>query len=131
MSHTLSSSEPESHEQQLCVRCLAPNDPSGHFCAQCSAPLTAYASTGPFEQTFAQGAVFREAAQHPTKLIVVIGMWIIFGMMFCGGAILAMIAQDLPERVEGVLLLPISLLMIWRTTRNYLARVRPMPSKDL
>lgn len=131
MSHTLPSSEPESDEQQLCVRCLAPNDPSAHFCVKCSAPLTAYASTGPFEHIFAQGAVYREAVQHPKKLIVVIGMWVIFGMMFCGGAILAVFAYDLPERVGGVLLLPISLLMIWRTTRNYRARARPLPPGNL
>ncbi len=131
MSHTPPPPEPESDEQQLCLRCLAPNDPSAHFCVQCSAPLTAYASTGPFEHLFAEGAVYREAAQHPKKLIVVIGMWLIFGMMFCAGAMLAVVAYDLPERVFGVLLLPLSLFMIWRTTRNYIARTRPQPPGDV
>jgi|JI10StandDraft_1071094.scaffolds.fasta_scaffold844620_1 hypothetical protein len=127
MSNTPLLPESNSDEQQLCVRCLAPNYPSAHFCVQCSAPLSGYASTGPFEQVFAQGAVYREAAQHPKKLIVVIGVWLIFGMMFLGGAFLAGYAYDLPDRVGGAFLLTISLLMIWRTTWNYRARMRPPP----
>ena len=118
-------SEADAPEHQLCVRCVAPNDPGSHFCVQCGAPLSPYASTGPFESVFAEGAVYREAAQHPTKLIVVLGMWLIFGTMFCVGVFIALIAFDLPGRALGALFSVGSLIMLWRTTRSYIARPRP------
>lgn len=130
MTHTPPPPEPEADEQQLCVRCLAPNALSANFCVQCSAPLTAYASTGPFEHILAEGAVYREAARQPKKLIVVIGVWLIFGMLFFGGTILASSTFDLPGRFLGVLLLLISLSMIWQTTRNYFSRPRQRPPED-
>lgn len=44
----------------------------------------------PFEKIFAEGYVYRQAAESPRKFIVVAGIWLIF----------------IPMAVEGVLLLP-------------------------
>src|SRR6516162_1962936 len=79
---------PEAVEKQLCVSCMAQNEPSAHFCAKCGAPLTSYASTGPFESIFAEGSAYRAAAERPQKLVVVLGIWLIFGPMALAGLLM-------------------------------------------
>ena len=115
---------PETEEKQLCVGCMAPNEPSAHFCVKCGAPLSSYAATGPFESLFAEGHVYRQAAERPQKLVVVLGVWLIFGMMALAGLLLISIGRDtgFGYLVAGAFMLPISVMMIWKTTRNYMAR---------
>jgi hypothetical protein len=114
----------ESDEKQLCVSCMAPNEPAAHFCEKCGAPLTSYASTGPFEQLLAEGAVYRQAAERPRSLIVVLGVWLIFGTMASGGVLLLVTSRDssFMSAMVGGGMLAVSVAMIWKTTRNYLAR---------
>jgi hypothetical protein len=123
---------PESAEKQLCVSCMAPNDPAAHFCAKCGAPLSSYASTGPFESLFAEGSVYRSAAERPQKLVVVLGIWLVFGLMALAGILLIVIGREtgFGYLVAGAFMLPISIMMIWKTTRNYLARGTKDESRD-
>src|SRR5258705_6327948 len=72
-------SDAEGVERELCRICLEPNVPGATFCKDCGAPLSSYAATGPFESLFTEGHVYRQAAEHPQKLIVLLGMWVIFG----------------------------------------------------
>lgn len=111
-------------EKQLCVSCVAPNEPAANFCAKCGAPLTSYASTGPFEHLFAEGAVYRQAAERPRSWVVVLGVWLIFGMMASGGVLLVAISRDSSFlfAIPGAGLVAVSVVMVWKTTRNYLAR---------
>ncbi len=113
----------EGEEKALCASCMAPNEPSTHFCAKCGAPMSPYAATGPFESLFAEGHVCRQAAEKPRSLIVVLGIWLLFGMTAVGGATMLFLRQEtgIQSVVLGAFLLPVSLLMIWKTTRNYLA----------
>ena len=122
----------ESEEKQLCLGCMFPNDPLAHFCAKCGAPMSSYAATGPFESLFAEGHVYRQAAERPRSLIVVLGIWILFGMMALAGVTMLFIGPQvgLEYVVVGVFVLPISLVIIWRTTRSYLARPRPEDRPD-
>ncbi|MBC8002376.1 MAG: hypothetical protein H7X97_07285 [Opitutaceae bacterium] len=119
-------SEPstESDEQQLCTSCLCPNEPLANFCIQCGAPISSYAATGPFEHLFAEGHMYRQAVERPHRLIVVLGIWLMFGMMALGGiGIIAMgRTSTIGYSIVGAFLLAISLMMIWKTTRNYLTR---------
>ena len=114
----------ESDEKQLCVNCMTPNEPAAHFCAKCGAPLTSYAATGPFESLFAEGHVYRQAAERPRSFVVVLGVWLIFGAMASAGVILVVLSRDesFIFAVIGAFLLAISLVMIWKTTRNYFAK---------
>jgi hypothetical protein len=120
------SSEPatDAGEKQLCVSCMAPNEPSAHFCAKCGAPLSSYASTGPFESVFAEGAVYRQAAEQPRSLIVVLGVWLIFGILGLAGLVMVAMARDMGigYTAFGAFMLVISVVLIWKSTRNYLAR---------
>ena len=123
---------PQADEKQLCVGCMAPNEPGAHFCVKCGAPLSSYAATAPFESVFAEGHVYRSAAERPQKLVVVLGIWLIFGMMALAGILLIVIGRDtgLMYLVAGAFMVPVSVMMIWKTTRNYLARAKKDESHD-
>jgi len=114
----------ESEEKQLCLSCLAPNESTAHFCGKCGAPLSSYAATGPFESLLAEGSVYRQAAEHLRRLVVVLGVWLIFGMMALGGFGLVVRDQtsNLFSLILGSGLVIISVAMIAKTTRNYLAK---------
>ncbi len=114
----------EGNEQQLCLSCAAPNDPSVHFCIKCGAPLSSYASTGPFESLFAEGAVYREAAQRPRSLVVVLGIWVIFGTLGLAGLVMIWIGWDMGIQYAafGAIMLALSIVLVWKTTRNYVTR---------
>jgi len=116
----------ESDEKKLCVNCMFPNDPDIHFCAECGAPMTSYAAIGPFESLFAEGHVYRQAAEKPRSFVVVLGIWIIFGTLALAGAAFLFIGREvgLEYVVIGAFLLPVSLVMIWKTTRSYFRRPR-------
>lgn len=111
----------EAEEKQLCVSCMFPNEPEAHFCAKCGAPLTSYAATGPFESLFAEGHVYRQAAERPRSFIVVLGIWIIFGALALTGIVLVAVGRNsgFGFVLVGALLLALSLVMIAKTTRNY------------
>ena len=111
----------ESGEKQLCVTCMFPNEPQAHFCGKCGAPLTSYAATGPFESLFAEGHVYRQAAERPRSFIVVVGIWIIFGAFGLTGFALAAAGRDrgFGFVVFGALLVALAVVVIAKTTRNY------------
>jgi membrane associated rhomboid family serine protease len=113
------------------VSCLTPNDPAAHFCTKCAAPLSSFASTGPFEHLFAEGSVYRAAAERPRKLVVVLGIWMIFGLMMLVGLFvigMSLSSQDAAFALKifgalvGLAVAAVSGTMIWRTTWNYLTR---------
>jgi ribosomal protein L40E len=115
----------EAGEQQLCISCAAPNDPWAHFCRKCGAPLTSNSATGPLERILAEGYIYRQAAERPRKFIVVLGVWFIFGpMLMTGGMMIWMGRQDAfrSGMMLGLFVAGASVVMIVRTTRNYLAR---------
>ena len=114
-------------EKPLCLNCLFPNEAASHFCVECGAPLTSYAATGPFEHLFAEGHAYRQAAERPRKVIVVLGIWLVFGMMGVAGATL--LSHPLGfEFVGGAFFLLVSSAIIWKTTCNYLNRPRTAES---
>ena len=121
----------ETDEKQLCVSCAFPNEASAHFCVQCGAPLTSYASTGPMEHIFAEGAAYRQASARPRNLTVVLGMWLIFGMPGLAGLIFVVSRNTgIVATTVGGFALVISVALIWRTTRNYLARKKTDADRD-
>lgn len=61
----------------LCPHCVKPIGPFDHFCPHCNGPVTAHASVDPVGQVFAAGHAYQNATSKP-KLIIVIGMWLIF-----------------------------------------------------
>ncbi len=118
-------------EKQLCVRCLAPNLPNDHFCKNCGAPLSSFASTGPFESVFAEGQVYRQAAEQPRSFIVVLGIWLIFGTAVLAGGFVFVWAwgeQDILDLVLTSGMILFSVVILAKTTRNYFSR--SLPTQD-
>jgi hypothetical protein len=115
----------ESAEQALCPQCMTDNVPNSPFCSKCGAPLTSYAATGPFERLFAEGYVYRRAAEHPNGLIVVLGMWLIFGSAAIAGISVTIISWQMGDTFSvfpGILLTIFSAVLVGKTTKNYLKR---------
>ena len=124
-SHSEPDSPQDGEEQELCTQCMACNPPGSHFCRECGAPLSSYAATGPFESLFAEGHLYRRAVEQPQRLVVVLGIWLIFGLMASGGALLLATSWNpvnFPGVLTGIGMLAISVVLIARTTRNYIER---------
>jgi ribosomal protein L40E len=117
----LEQTPPESEGKQLCKSCAALNEPDADFCMKCGAPLSAYSTMGPFEMIFAQGFIYREAAERPRRFIVVLGIWLIFLPQAIGGVVMIGSDPGLFWEIMGGAIIFISLAIIGRTTSNYLA----------
>ena len=119
---------PELDEKQLCTSCTAANEPAANFCVKCGAPLSSFAMIAPFERLFAEGFIYRQAAERPRKVIVVLGVWLIFGTMASGGLMSIVLCSGLgfwatiTAVLTGGAVILFSLAMIWKSTRNYLVR---------
>lgn len=111
-------------ERALCLQCLAPNVPTAHFCGECGAPLSSYAATAPFESLLAEGHAWRRATGNPRRLVVVLGMWLLFAPMVAGSVWLLAMGQQASVQawVAAAFLLPVSVVVLWKTTRNYVTR---------
>jgi hypothetical protein len=64
--------------QIVCLHCAESVGPFDHFCPQCGGPNTAHAAIDPLGQVLTAGWGYRNAIETP-RLIVVIGIWLIFG----------------------------------------------------
>ena len=85
----------------------------------------------PFQRLFAEGFIYRQAADHPRSMITVLGVWLIFGVLALSGLTIVLLAfqraggslvATVADGVFGAAIIAVSLAMIWKTTRNYLAR---------
>lgn len=115
------SPEPERQAEQLCTSCAAPNEPTADFCRKCGAPISWYSKIGPFESIFAQGFIWREAAQRPRRLIVVVGIWLIFLPQAFAGLFGIHAGGTFPILFGSGGFL-ISIAIILKTTWNYLSQ---------
>jgi hypothetical protein len=66
----------------ICLHCAAELIGYVQFCPKCGCPVTPEAVSMPYESVLARGFAAREGSSRPRKLIVVIGMWLMFGPMF-------------------------------------------------
>jgi hypothetical protein len=123
---------PKADEKQLCVGCLFPNEPLAHFCVKCGAPLSSYAATAPLESRFAEGYAFRAAAERPRSLIVVLGVWLFFGMLAFSGIGIFFLGHNLGIVLQIIcgFIGAISVALIWKTTRNYFFKGKPDEKHD-
>ena len=110
-------------ERELCLQCLAENQPDVPFCHSCAAPLSSYAATGPFESIFAEGHLYRRAAEQPHRPITVLGVWIIFSAFaFTGGFMARNSFGSILQILLGIGMIILAITVIARTTINYLSR---------
>jgi len=124
----------ESTDAVVCPSCVTVNGEHQHFCRECGTPLTSLSVIDPVGHIYATGDTYRKAMNHPTSLIVVIGTWLIFGPGVLFAAIPlseAIGGMSRPSRyatpvldvlvgfVTGIGMSAISLIILYRVTRNY------------
>lgn len=126
----------ESTDVIVCPSCLTVNGEHQHFCRECGTPLTALSVIDPVGQIYATGDTYRKAMNRPSRMIVVIGTWLIFlPTILTGGVLPVVAAVDNMEwdRIDPsrVVFLFLSLMwggaccaffgsILYRVTRNYL-----------
>ncbi len=113
----------------LCPACLAELTAGCGFCPQCAAPVTPTVAISPFERIFSEGYIYRQAVAAPRKLIVVIGIWLVFLPVFLSGVMMLVrhaFFREMPMlHVFGAVFATlIGGLGLFQVTRNYLRRPR-------
>ena len=108
----------------VCPHCLHANPPEGAFCVVCGAPIGMVANIDPIQQIRSEGFGYRSATDGPPRLILLIGMWLIF-LPMAGISLLG----TLEFGTNGFnLLMPfllvISVGILARVTRNYVVKSR-------
>lgn len=112
----------EAIERELCPQCLRGNRFGTHFCNECGAPLSAYAATGPFERLFAEGNAYRRAVEQPPRLVVVLGVWLIFGIGAVAELGLVFGNPNLASTALATVVAVFSAFIVIKTTVSYCRR---------
>ena len=123
----------------LCPDCLAVNEPLAHFCGKCGTPMTAHAEIDPLGRIYAMGDTWWKATRRPSSPIILVGMWLIFGVPALGLLTLLPVVLFTAYGITigevtlgGILgmLLILALIGVYaavliKTTKNYLRRRNP------
>jgi hypothetical protein len=89
--------------------------------------MSPLAAIAPFESLYAEGYVFRRAAEQPDRLVVAVGMLLFFGSRGLVGILFAAASWEARSYYglgAGLMVAAFCVLVIARTTRNYLKRRR-------
>ncbi len=110
----------------VCPKCLHANSEAAAFCADCGAPIGMVATIDPIQHIHAEGFGYRSAVEGPPKLIIVIGMWLIFGPTVL---VVPFIIRDAssfgdPGSIFFGLIVLCYAIILYRTTKNYIVKSR-------
>jgi hypothetical protein len=67
-------------DRLICPHCARPIGRFDHFCPHCGGPVTAHASIDPLGQVYSAGHGYRRATSGRPTFLVLLGMWLIFGL---------------------------------------------------
>ncbi len=115
-----------SQDGVICPKCLLSNSTTAAFCADCGAPIGMVAAVDPIQQIHAEGFAYRSAVDGPPKLIILIGMWLLFGPLALMGPTVLIdgAANGIPKAILFNILSVCSIIILYRTTRNYIVKSR-------
>lgn len=117
-------------ETVLCPACLKENDNGSVFCRRCNAALGLTDNFDPLQRISHEGAVYSKAVEGKPKMVVLIGVWLLFFPVLVFSAITAVSlafageAGSLSFLLFWVLIIVsfFSLTMLFKVTRNYFSR---------
>src|SRR3954453_6327000 len=116
----------ETGESVICPLCQTANKGFEAFCRHCGAPIGATATFDPLNVIRAETQLYREALEGQPKLIVLIGVWILFFpiLLIClPGAVFLIVEHSSAVGFMafwfGVILSAVSIVMLYRVTKNY------------
>jgi len=120
-------------ESVLCTSCLFPNLPEISWCKRCGGPIGSTTSIVPTDAILTMGFVYRGAVEGRPKLLVVIGVWVLFFPSFVANVVVLLgVLGGLIGGIEGLAYFWFSLVggaicstMLYRATRNYIVGGRP------
>jgi hypothetical protein len=118
--------ESENTERVLCPSCMSENLPTVDFCEKCGCPIGQFVNLDPLKRIYSQGWLYRRSASGRIPPIVLLGMWLIFGIGLAT-SVLTMVHIGFSDAVYSDQLvwfnLPFVLLcaaILYRVTKNYL-----------
>ena len=113
-------------ETFVCFSCMRPNDADARFCQYCNTPISQGSSNDPLQLAHTEGLIYRRAVESKPKLVVVLGVWIIFfpGVIasLIGVPLIAFEGQGTIGFVLfwlGIITGGFSFLMLYKVTKNY------------
>lgn len=115
-------------ETFACFSCMRPNEYYRKICKFCNAPISQTSSSDPLQMAYGEGMAYRKAAEGKPKLLVVVGVWIIFFPTFIIAAFSVLDTVMYGAGTMGLVLFWVMLVvggfcsvMLYRVTRNYFA----------
>jgi len=114
-----------SNETKSCPSCLTVNSISADFCSKCDLPIGNYVNLDPVGQIRSQGHLFRKAANKPRSPIILIGLWIYFGITILGMSLVLFFSHQEFHFLLNIFFIGIVIVscsILYKTTRNYLNR---------
>ena len=108
-----------------CPNCFADNDGLSNFCPKCGHPIGNFVNIDPIGQINSQGQLFSTAVNRPRSRIILIGLWVYFGIAITGVSLVLIYSDyEFPIVVKlfflGVVLL--SGLILYKATKNFIER---------
>lgn len=129
----------DSAETVICVSCLTENKQTDAFCRKCGSPIGATTNLNPLGVIQTEGFLLRKALEGRPKLIVLVGVWILFlpVLVISVGSAIYFVLN--PRRYSDIIFFGVFLLLayaafiiLYRVTKNYLTlRKEPQSSPTL
>lgn len=114
-------------ETFVCYSCLQPNEIDRNICKFCNAPISQNSSNDPLQIAYGEGMVYRKATESKPKMIIVLGIWLLFFPAFIFGAYTAIETVLTQSGSVGFVLFWLmfaiavfSFVMLYKVTKNYL-----------
>jgi hypothetical protein len=67
-------------ETILCPNCQEENEIERICCRNCNYPIGTNSTTDPVQSALAEGSMIGKGIKSPKKFIIIIGMWVLFGI---------------------------------------------------
>lgn len=117
----------ESDETITCVSCMTPNRVTDARCRKCGYPIGSTVNLDPMQTIQTEGLLLRKALEGRPKLIVLLGVWILFLPVLLVGAGGALYFVLNPRALSDLIffgallgLSYIAFIILYRITKNYL-----------
>jgi predicted RNA-binding Zn-ribbon protein involved in translation (DUF1610 family) len=133
----------EGEDGPLCTQCLAPVDRNAQFCPKCGATIGRYMTLDPMGRIYYYGDSLSRAVSGKPRLLVVIGIWLIFGphvvvtlvALFALSSPAVVSPHSLVAKLIGVLIIlaitAVDVAILWRVTKRHLAQDRKSAPSNL
>jgi ABC-type glucose/galactose transport system permease subunit len=117
------------NEKILCPSCMSENTPQEIFCSNCNMPIGQSATIDPVASAISEGLSISDAVREPGKLIIVIGMWIFYGVPIIAYLITIIGTLDISTFIIFGGLIVFCLILPILTTRNFIIKKKKGSSK--